>query len=74
MLFTVGLMNFRTFDNVKMLSFSEFRMLKSNLFHSIIVDGKYGFLWKWCFTLIWGILSVFIVLYWQFDSGIISKR
>ena len=44
-------------------------MLESNLFHSVTVDGKYDFL-----TLIWGILSAFLVLYGQFDCGIISKR
>ena len=33
-------MNFKIFD-LKMLSFSELRMLESNLFHSIMVDGKY---------------------------------
>ena len=35
-------MNLRISD-LKMLSVSELRMLESNLFHSIIVDGKYGF-------------------------------
>ena len=42
-LFAVGLLNLRIFD-LKMLSVSELRMLESNLFHSIMVDGKYEFL------------------------------
>ena len=41
-LFAVGLINLSIFD-LKMLSVSELRMLKSNLFHSIMVDGKYKF-------------------------------
>ena len=73
MLFAVGLMNLRIFY-LKILSVSELRMLESNLFHSIMVDGKYEILKNWCFTLIWGILSVFLVLYGQFDCGIILKR
>ena len=64
---------FKVFD-LKILSVSELRMLESNLFHSIMVDGKYEFLKNWCFTLIWGILSAFLVLYGQFDCGIISKK
>ena len=73
MLFAVGLMNLRIFY-LKILSVSELRMLESNFFHSIMVDGKYEFLKNWCFTLIWGILSAFLVLYGQFDCGIISER
>ena len=38
-------MNLSIFD-LKMLSVSELRMLKSNLFHSIMADGKYKFLKK----------------------------
>ena len=72
-LFAVGLMNLRIFD-LKMLSVSELRMLESNFFHSIMVDGKYESLKSWCFTLIWAIFCAFLVLYWQFDCGIISKR
>ena len=72
-LFAVGLMNLRIFD-LKTLGVSELRMLESNLFHSIMVDGKYEFLKNWCFTLIWGILSAFLVLYGQFDCGFISKK
>ena len=63
---------FKDFD-LKILCVSELRMSESNLFHSIMVDGKYKFLKNWCFTLIWGILSVFLVLYGQFDCGIISE-
>ena len=70
--FAVGFMNLRIFI-LKVLSVSELRMLESNLFHSIIVDQKYEFLKNWCFTLILGILSAFLVLYRQFDRGIISK-
>ena len=36
-------MSLRIFD-LKILSVSELQMLKSNLFHSIMVDGKYEFL------------------------------
>ena len=70
-LFAVGLMNLRVFD-LKMLSVSELQMLESNLFRSIMVDGKYELLKK--FTLIWWILSAFLFLYWQFDWVIISKK
>ena len=66
-------MNLRIFD-LKILSVSELRMLESNLFHSIMADGKYELLKNWCFTLIWGILKAFLVLYGHFDIGIISKR
>ena len=72
-MFAIGVINVKIFD-LKMLSVSELRMLESNFFHSIMVDGKYEFLKNWCFTLIWGILSAFLVLYGQFDRGIISKR
>ena len=61
-LFAVCLMNFRIFD-LKMLSVSELRMLESNLFQSVMVDGKYEFSKNWCFTLIWEILCEFLVLY-----------
>ena len=66
-------MNLRIFD-IKILSVSELRMLESNLFHSIMVDGKHEFLKNWWFTLIEGILSAFLVQYGQLDCGIISKR
>ena len=66
-------MNLRIFD-LKMLSDYELRILEYNLFHSIMVDGKYELLKNWYFTLICGILSAFLVLFGQFDSGIISKR
>ena len=72
MLFAFGLMNFKIFD-LKMLSISKFWVLKWNLFYSVMVDRKYGFLNIWCFTLIMGILCAFPVLYWQLDCGIISK-
>ena len=58
----VGLMNLRIFD-LKMLNVSELRMLESNLFHSMMVDGKHEFLKNWCFTLIQGIFCAFLVLY-----------
>ena len=72
-LFTVDLMNLRIFD-LKILSISELPMLESNLFHLIMVDEIYEFLKNCCFTYIWGIFCAFIVLYWQFGCGIISKR
>ena len=59
-------MNLRIF-NLKMLSVSEWQMLESSFFHSIMVDGKYEFLKNWYFTLVWGILSAFLVLYGPFD-------
>ena len=65
-LFAISLMN------LNMLSISESRMLEPNLFHSIMVK-KYEFLKNLCFTLTWGILCAFLVLYWQFDCRIISK-
>ena len=55
-----------------MLSISEFRMLEPNLFHSIMVE-KYEFLKNLCFTLTWGILCAFLVIYWQLDCRIISE-
>ena len=70
--FPVGLLNFKIFD-MKMLGASEFWMLESTLFDSIMVDWKYEFLKNWCFTLISGIFCAFLILYWQFDYGIISK-
>ena len=39
-LFAVGVTNFKIFD-LKMFSVSEFCMFESNLFHLIMVDGKY---------------------------------
>ena len=71
-LLPVGLTNLRILD-LKMLCVSEFRMLESNLIHSIMVDVKYEFL-NWCFTLIREIFYAFLVLYWQFDCEIISKK
>ena len=41
----------------------EFLRLGSMLFHSIIVDGKKGFLKKLCFVLIRGILPTVLVAY-----------
>ena len=64
-------MNLKIFD-LKMLSVSELQMLESDLFHSIMVDGKYEFLKH--SALIWWILSAFLVLYGQFDCVVISKR
>ena len=68
-LFAVGFLNLRIFD-LKMLSVSEFRMLESDLFHSIMVDEKYEFLKNWSLT---SSTILQLVLYWQFDCGIISK-
>ena len=72
-LFAVGLINLGIFD-LKMLSVSELWMLESNLFHSIMVDGKYEFLKNWGFTLIWEIFCAFLDLYCLFDCGVIWKR
>ena len=69
----VGLMNLRIFY-LKILSVSELRMLESNFFHSIMVDGKYEFLKNWCSSLIWGIFYAFLVLDWQFACGIMSRK
>ena len=70
-LFAVGLMKLHIFD-LKTVSVSEFQMFESNLFRSLVVDGKYEFLKNWCFTLTWGILCTFLGLYWQLDCRIIG--
>ena len=52
---------------------NQSRSVSSAYFPSIMVDGKYEFLKSWCFTLIWGILCAFLVLYWQLVCEIISR-
>lgn len=52
-----------------MLSVSEFQMFEPILLYSIMIDGKEEVLNNWCFTLVWGILCSFLVLYWQTDCG-----
>ena len=42
---------------------SDFLILQSNLFHSVIVEGKNVFLKKSCFTFIAGILLFCLVQY-----------
>ena len=42
---------------------SDFLIFQSNLFHSIIVEGKHVFLKKSCFTFIAGILLFCLVQY-----------
>ena len=44
-------------SSLRTLKLSHFRRLTSNLFHSIIVDGKKEFLKKLCLVLKQGILS-----------------
>ena len=46
---------------LKILKLLEFLILRSNLFHSIIVDGKKEFLEKVCLVLKKGILCIFVV-------------
>ena len=70
-LFPVGLMSFKIFD-LKMLSVYELRMSKSNLFHSIMVDGKCFFKKLMLHTDAGDILCI-SSSYWQFDCGIKSK-
>ena len=62
-------MNFRI-SFLKTLKLSHFRRLTSNLFHSIIVDGKKEFLKKLCLVLKQGILSEVLSEQCVFLAGI----
>ena len=53
---------------------AEFLIFQSNLFHSIIVEGKKVFLKKSCFTFIAGILLNYFVLHDILCMGIIKYR
>ena len=68
-----GLINFKSFF-LKINKFSELRIFRSTLFHSITTEGKNEFLKKLCFTLNWGILLAFLVLYGLTEVGIILNR
>ena len=65
-----GRINFNRFS-LKIEKLSEFLILFSRLFHSVTMDGKYGFLKKVCLILTWGILSMFLVLYVLLTVGIL---
>ena len=58
------------FSKVSILS--EFLIFQSNLFHSIIVEGKKVFLKMSCFTFIAGILLHCLVLFDTLYMGIIE--
>ena len=73
-----GLMNDRILFHrilLKVLIFSEFLIFQSNLFHSIIVEGKKVFLKKSCFTFIAGVLLLLhcLVLYDTLCMGIVLR-
>ena len=57
---------------LKVLILSEFLIVESNLFHSVIVEGKKVFLKKSCFTFITGILLHYHVRYDIFCIGVIE--
>ena len=64
-------MNFkRVFLNIFKLY--ELRMFWSNLFHSIIAEGKEGILKKSCFNLNRGTLLVFVILFVLTEVGLIG--
>ena len=73
MLFAVRLINFKTFF-LKILRLGAFWILRSSLFHSMMIDGKKVFLKKLYLTLKWRILFAFLVGYGLFSLGIILKR
>ena len=59
---------------LKAVTDSEFRILLSSLFHSIIVDGKKEFRKYSCLALNKGMLLWFLVVRVDKTLGIISKR
>ena len=73
MLFAVGLINFKILF-LKILRLGAFWISGSNLFHSMMTDGKKVFLKKLCLTLKWGILFAFLAVYGLFNLGIILER
>ena len=68
-----GRINFKSFF-LKINKFSELRIFWYSLFHSITTEGKNEFWKKLCFTLNWGILLAFLVLYGLAEVGIILNR
>ena len=72
MLLGNGVMNDRILF-LKVSILSEFLIFQSNLFHSVIVEGKNIFLNKSCFTFIAGILLHCLVLYDILCLGIHSS-
>ena len=70
-----GRINFKTAKLfLKIFKLSELRRFRSNLLHSMTAEGKKEFRKKLCFTLNWGMLLVFLVLYLLTVMGIMLKR
>ena len=59
---------------LKIIKLLQLRRLISNLFQSMIVDGKYEFLKMLCPALKKGKLEIFLVLYNECLTGIKLKR
>ena len=59
---------------LKSARLSEFLILESKLFHSIIVEGKKDLLKQSCLTLKRGILFICLVIYARLAVGVNSKR
>ena len=72
-LFPEGRINFKRLF-LKTFKLSELRIFRSNLFHSMTVEGKKEFRKKLCFTLNWGMLLVFLVLDLLPVTGIMFKK
>ena len=68
-----GSINFKSFF-WKICRFSEFHIFLSSLFHSITTKRKKEFRKELCFTLKWGILLAFLVLYGLAEVGIILNK
>ena len=71
--FPEGRINFKSFF-LKIFKFSELCIFWSSMFQSTITEGKNRFWKKICFTLNWGILLAFLVLYGLTEVGIILNR
>ena len=67
-----GRLNFKRLF-LKIFKLSELRIFRSNLSHSVIAEGKKEFRKMISFTLNWGILLVFLVLYLFTVTGIMFK-
>ena len=72
-LFPEGRINFKSFF-LQINKFSELLIFWPSLFHSITTEGKSEFWKKLRFTLNWGILLEFLVLYGLMEVGIILNR
>ena len=72
-MFPEGCINFKNFF-LKINKFSELRIFWSSLFHSVTTEGKNEFWKSLCFTLNWGILLAFLMLYGLTEVGIILNN